>query len=157
MKRRRLIFATFGFILAIAVVLSMSSCNISGHGTLTIRNNSSFDVDFVTWTSDNGITYSFGDDSVWDYSNSQYEWGIAASGGWDSRQVDFGSDNIYFCFTNDINVYRTTAVVEVGLFTDGHFTFYDGFAFFSLTDPDGSTRTSRYDFIPVPGMTKPAK
>jgi hypothetical protein len=161
MKRRRLISLIIGLALAAAIVLSMSSCNLFGKGTLTIRNYSNVDIDFVTWTSDNGITYGFGDDLVWDYTinggagGSVY--GIAELGGYDSRQVDFGSDYIYFFFTTSAIGYRTAAAVDVGLFTDGDFAFYDSTAIFTATLRDGSTQTIRYDIVPVPGRSKPTE
>ncbi len=157
MVRRRITLAVIGLTLALAIVVSMSTCNLFGVGTLTIRNFSPSDIDFVTWESNNLITYHFGDDIVWDYTTGSNEFGIAALGGVDTQDVDFGSDYIYFFFTTSAVGYRTAAAVDVNLFTDGSFTFYNSTAIFTATLRDGSIETKTYTFVPVPGMTKPTK
>ena len=112
MRRPRIVFAVIGMVFALAILLSMSSCNLFGTGTLTIRNYSTRDIDFVTWTSDDGTVYDFGDDLVYD-DVAGWVYGIAVLG-MDSRQVSFGSNYIYFYFTDSIQYYRTAAVVDVG-------------------------------------------
>jgi hypothetical protein len=162
MVRRRLISALIGLCLALAVVLSISTCNLFGVGTLTIRNYSSSDIDLVSWQSNNGITYFFGRDTVWDYTinSGAGGWvtdGMRSLGGSDSREVEFGSDFIYFFFTTSAIGYRTAATVDVNVFTDGSFTFWDSTAVFTATLKDGSTETRTYTYVPVPGRTKPEK
>ncbi len=156
MLRRRMILAAIGLALALAVVLSMSTCNLFGPATLTIRNWSTSDIDFVTWRG-----YDFGDDTVWDYTINGglggWVYGIAALGGSDTQDVTLGSDYILFFFTDSAIGYRTLESVGVNLFTDGSFTFYDSTAIWIATLRDGSTETRTYTFVPVPGMTKPEK
>jgi hypothetical protein len=161
MLRRRMLYAVIGLAMALAIVLSMSTCNLFGVGTLTIRNYATADIDFVTWQSNNGRIYDFGDDTVWDYTINGglggWVYGIAALGGADTHDVDFGSDYIYFFWTDDAIGYRTKAEVDVNLFTDGSFTFYDTTAYYIATLRDGSTEARTFTYVPVPGMTKPAK
>jgi hypothetical protein len=160
MVRRRLISAFIGLALALAVVLSMSTCNLFGVGTLTVRNYSSSDIDFVTWTSASAIIYDFGRDTVFDHTinGGLGGWvtnGLRALGGSDSRDVEFGSAPIYFFFTTSAIGYRTAAAVDVNVFTDGSFTFWDSTAVFTATLKDGTTETRTYTYVPVPGLTKP--
>lgn len=154
MRRQRIVFAVIGMVFALAILLTMSSCNLFGTGTLTLRNYSTRDIDFVTWTSDDGTVYDFGDDLVYD-DVAGWVYGIAVLG-MDSRQVSFGSNYIYFFFTDSIQYYRTAAAVDVGLFTDGEFTFYDTTFIYTATLQGGSTTTQVYSIVPVPG-SKPTK
>lgn len=156
MLRRRMIFAVIGLGLALAA-LTMSTCNIAGFGTLTIRNYSTSNIDFVTWRSHNGTLYDFGEDLVWDTTTLAWEYGLRSLGGRDARDVDFGSDYIYFFFTTSGIGHRTVEAVDVNLFTDGSFTFYNSTAIFTITRPDGSTESKVYSIVPVPGLTKPTK
>jgi hypothetical protein len=152
-----MILAVIGLVLAAAILISMSSCIITSNGTLTIRNLSNYDIDFVTWTSDNAITYNFGNDLVWDYTMGADVFGIAALGGIDSQDVDPGTDYIYFFFTDDPIGKRTASFVTVGEFTDASFTFRDTTIYVAGTLRDGSTESRVYAIVPVPGMTKPTK
>ena len=121
--------------------------------TLTIENQSSFELDFVEWTDDSGYTHDFGDTLVWDSSLGSWELGLAV---WDSdtEEVEPGSDYVYFYFTHQLTGYRTSQTVSVSLWEDATFTFYDSTLIVARQSSTGETSTEVYDIVPS-GRTKP--
>ena len=146
MKSRRLFLKLLGILIAIAIVFSVTSCNLFGGGTLTISNYGSDDIDYVRW---NGV--SFGDDIVYDFILDADVWGIAAFGGSDTEQVEIGSDYITFYFWDSAQKYRTAELVDVRLFADGSFTLYDSTIIYTAALQGGETESRTYSIIPIPG------
>ena len=86
---------------------------------LAIRNQSSYDIDFIEWRG-----YYFGNDLVWDALLGRYEYGLKP-GSSDVREVTPGSGYVYFWFASGGPQYRTTALVSVAAEEQKVFTFYD--------------------------------
>lgn len=110
---------------ALALPLGLSSC-FYFKGTLTICNDSSYDLDFVQWANDWSETIEFGDDLVWDVDLGGYTFGIV-SGSSSTRRTFGGTDFIYFYYAGEPmgEFRRTVETVTVGGFDDVTFTFTD--------------------------------
>lgn len=112
-------------ILVLALPVGLSSCFFF-KGTLTIQNDSAYDIDFVQWANDWNETIDFGDDLVWDFSLAAYTPGIKA-GSSSTRKTFSGTDFIYFYYAGEVmsEFRRTTESVTVGGFEHVTFTFTD--------------------------------
>jgi len=112
-------------VLVLALPVGLSSCFFF-KGTLTINNESSYDLDFVQWSNDWSETIEFGDDSVWDVSLAAYTPGIKA-GSSSTRKTFSGTDFVYFYYAGEAmsEFRRTTESVTVGGFEHVTFTFTD--------------------------------
>lgn len=112
-------------ILALALPIGLASCFFF-KGTLTIRNDSSYDLDFVQWSNDWSETIEFGDDAVWDVDLAGYTPGIL-HGSSSTRKTFGGTDFVYFYYAGESfgEFRRTVEPVTVGGFDNVTFTFTD--------------------------------
>ncbi len=79
---------------------------------LTISNNTSFDLDLISWIDEDGTTHWFGTDRVYDYVLYMYLDGMHP-GSSDEQDVDPGNSPIYFWFASGGPEYRTADLIEV--------------------------------------------
>ncbi len=91
---------------------------------LTISNNTSFDLDLIRWIDEDGETYWFGTDRVYDYVLYMYLDGMHP-GSSDEQDVDPGNSPIYFWFASGGPEYRTVDWIEVEKRKHEKFTIKD--------------------------------
>ena len=103
MWKRRCVKSLFVFIL----VLCCAGCNLFLPTTLKITNNTSYELDLISWNGN-----FFGTDQVYDQVLSKYVKGMHP-GSSDTVTVTAGSDHVYFWFTTPGPEYHTVDVVVV--------------------------------------------
>jgi len=107
-----------------------------GTGTLTIRNQSSAELELVHWMDDFGYTYFFGIDLIWDPYIEDYVYGLFPGSSY-LHQVYPGSSYIYFWISVSPDFYRTDALVSVNAGDAVVFTFTDETIVWTLDEGEG--------------------
>lgn len=120
-------------LIAVSFILTSVMCNKKEDSKteLTIKNNSSYNLDLISW---NG-TY-FGEDQVYDYVLQEYATGILA-GNSSTKEVSAGAAQINFFFASGGGKYVTQTYVTVDDGDSETFTFTDS----TLVDQAGSSKS----------------
>jgi hypothetical protein len=105
-------------------------------GFLTIRNQSSGDLELVHWVDGIGNTYFFGVDLIWDPYLGDYVYGMMPGSSY-FWEVLPGISYIYFWLPNSPDMYRTDVMVSVGAGEDVVFTFTDSTMVVAMGEQEG--------------------
>jgi hypothetical protein len=99
--------------LTVLIIFAFISCSNDSATTMTVTNNTSFDLDFVCWYSnDSGNWYYFGGDQVYDYVLGYSVNGLHP-GSSDTQDVAPGNSPVYFWFAVGGPEYRTVTLFQV--------------------------------------------
>lgn len=106
-------------------------------GTLTVRNQTSFDLELIHWVDGMGNTYFFGVDLIWDPYVGDYVYGLHPGSSY-MWEVLPGSSYLFFWTPNTVDFYRTADMVTVNAGQDVVFTFTDETMIYTLdTNQEG--------------------
>ena len=98
---------------------------------LEITNNTSFDLDLISWIDEDGDTEWFGTDRVYDYVLYEYLDGMRP-GGSDENDVDPGNSPIYFWAAAGGPEWRTVDYIEVEKWKSESYTIRDSTLVYEL-------------------------
>lgn len=106
-------------------------------GTLTVRNQTSFELELVHWVDGIGNTYFFGADLIWDPYVGDYVYGLFPGSSY-IWEVLPGSSYLFFWTPYTADFYRTADMVTVNAGQNVVFTFTDETMIYTLdTDQEG--------------------
>ena len=106
-------------IISFLMIFTFLSCT-----KLTISNNTSLDLNLISWIDEDGEIYWFGNDMVWNYTLYKYLEGMHP-GGSDEQDVYPGNSPIYFWAAAGGPKVRTLALIEVEKRKHEKFTIMD--------------------------------
>ena len=98
--------------------------NYLSQGDIPITNNTSTELDLISWIDEDGKTVWFGTDRVWDYVLYQYLDGLKV-GGSDEQDVEPGDSPIYFWFAAGGPECRTVDYIVAEEYKKESFTLTD--------------------------------
>lgn len=107
-------------LLSLIIVICLSSCTTK----LRIANESSFALDLISWSDENGKVYFFGRDWVYDYILGYQIMGMYP-GSSDEKSVEPGCCPVYFWFAAGGPEYRTNEYVIVEKWKNETFALTD--------------------------------
>jgi hypothetical protein len=108
--------------LAFLVFAGITGCTIfiDTGASLTVLNDTSYVMDYVSWTDGAGTVHVFGPDRVYDSAQGIYTDGILP-GHSETHTVVPGSAHLYFYETDTMTHYRTSELITVNSFENRFF------------------------------------
>ena len=131
-------------IIALSIFVITAGCVTK----LKIDNNTSYDLDLISWVDDDGTAYWFGNDLVWDYVLDEYLEGMHP-GSSDEQDVNPGNSPIYFWFALGGPEYRTEEFIKVEKRKKESYTITDT----TVVMPAGVTSMKTYSLSKVANLT----